>query len=617
MRYWMVVSLAAVLWLASSATAATYYIDYAHGDDAAAGTSEAAAWKHAPGDDQATGEARSAELVPGDIIRLAGGVTYRGSIRVPASGDPGKAITYRGDGWGKGKAIIDGSAPFGGPWTRCVSADQLRGNANFKHIYYTEAPPGYRFTDGTYENSEFIYPAQDPTPSDPFHYDRIDQLRTIPHDDPAVSQTESSITDPRHFTQDDPGYYDGVWVLVWHRPNVTRLYKATGFDPATHTIRHEKIDGTGIYDDRDTFYALLNHPVGLSEPGQYWFDAASGRFYVWPRQGTPADNEYSVVALETGINAGGRQHVAIEGFVVQKFVFGIRAGEGDTSDIVIRNNDVRNLKANDKYAIHAGGTDMKVIGNRVTDCQRAVGILANGKDVVIRGNTVRRTSRQGIWLMGAEHCMIIGNTVEDINGTHANGISVYLFSKNVLIAGNRILDTHSALTYHGNGNKSPKSEGLCIYGNIVDGAANSWGSNMGSVTLVNNTFLGVANVGGDTDRQVLVNNIIHGGGKGTVRHHNLYTDLQWWQKKDSWTLAEGELDWSDKDRNAIFRDPEHGDYRLKVDSPAVLAGADPTEYLPTEVFPDYDFSRGIVGNPHARDGKWTLGAYGIGGAVDE
>ena len=39
--------------------AATYYVDYSKGSDAQAGTSEAAAWKHAPGDKNAADAARS------------------------------------------------------------------------------------------------------------------------------------------------------------------------------------------------------------------------------------------------------------------------------------------------------------------------------------------------------------------------------------------------------------------------------------------------------------------------------------------------------------------------------------------------------------------------------
>jgi hypothetical protein len=594
--------------------AATYYVDYSKGNDALKGTSQADAWKHSPGDKDATDTAKSVVLAPGDVVLLKGGVIYRGSVEVPASGKEGSPVTYKGDGWGAGKAVIDGSAPIGANWTRCASADELRGNKNFEKIYWTAAPKGFGFLTGTYEGSDFIYPCQDPPPADPFHYDRTDQLRVLPTKNAAASQTDTSITDSRNFTQTDPAYYDGAYVLIWHQPNVTRTYKVTGFDPNTHTIRHEKLGGAGIYKDRDTYYAIMNHPAFLSGPGQYYHDEKAGRLYVWPRKaGSPDGNDFSVAAGEMGLKSTGKHHLLIEGFIVQKFVFGIGAEGKDASDVEIRNCEVRSLKSNDKYGIFVSGTNMKVTNNRVTDCQRAVGIIANGKDVVIKGNWVQRTSRQGIWFMGVEHCQIVGNTVVDVSGTHANGISVYLFSKDTLIAGNRVLKTGSAFTYHGNGDKTPKAEGMYVYNNIFDGAVNSWLNEMGDAVIVNNTFLDAGNVGKDLGKQVFVNNIVHMGGAGTVRSHNIYTALNWAQNPEhKWSMAEGEIDWSKKDRSELFVDLAKGDYRLKTGSAAIDAGVDPTQYLPVALFPDYDFSKDIDGNPHAVNGKWSIGACGRG-----
>ena len=596
--------------------ASRYYVDFAGGSDSADGRSPAAAWKHAPGDPAATGNAAAVKLGAGDTVLLKGGVVYRGSIAIPASGEAGALITYQGDGWGAEKAVIDGSAAVTGAWTRCASAAELRGNPNFVKVYWTPAPARYSFLAGTYEGSEFIYPAQEPTPTDPFNYDRTDQLRVLPSKDASVSQTDTSITDPRYFTQADPAFYDGAYALVWHQPNVTRVYKIAGYDPGTHTVYHEKVGGAGVYKNRDTFYAILNHPASLSGPGQYWHDEKKGRLYVWPLHGAdPAKNEYGIAGGGTGIAAVNKHHLVIEGFVVQKFVFGIRAGEGTVSDVEIRNNEVRSLKSNDRYAIHAGGTNLKVIGNRVTDCQRAVGILAGGKDVLVKDNFVQRTSRQGIWFMGAEHCRITGNTVADIAGTHSNGISIYLYSKDCLVAGNKVLRTGSAFTYHGNGSGPPKAEGLTVYGNLFDGATNSWGREMNDVTIVNNTFLGPANVGGDPGKQVFVNNIVNAGGAGTVRSHNVYTALNWGQSpRYNWTLAEGEVDWSKKGRDEVFVDTTVGDYHPKPGSPALDAGKDPTSLLPVALFPDHDFTKDMDGNPMSRGGKWNIGAYGYGPA---
>ncbi len=134
--------LIAALLLGSPVWAATYYVDFDKGDDAQPGTTQATAWKHAPGDANAANSARSAALAPGDMVLFKGGVMYRGSVEIPASGKEGSPITYKGDGWGDGKAVLDTSIVFGAKWTRCASADELRGNANFDKIYYTDGAEG-------------------------------------------------------------------------------------------------------------------------------------------------------------------------------------------------------------------------------------------------------------------------------------------------------------------------------------------------------------------------------------------------------------------------------------------------------------------------------------------
>jgi hypothetical protein len=91
--------------------APTYYVDFASGDDGANGKSKTAAWKHAPGDAAATGQAAAAKLVPGDVVLFKGGVAYQGSIDIPASGTTDKPLVYDGNSrgtWGSGRALIDG-----------------------------------------------------------------------------------------------------------------------------------------------------------------------------------------------------------------------------------------------------------------------------------------------------------------------------------------------------------------------------------------------------------------------------------------------------------------------------------------------------------------------------
>ena len=166
----MLFAVLGVLLLASAAGAAEYYIDFEKGSDDSAGTSARTAWKHCPGDANATGNAKAVKLGPGDIVRFKGGVIYRGSISITASGAAGQPIVYDGNAagdWGQGKAIIDGSVPLEG-LQRCTSAEQAWGNPNFKNIYWTTVPKGAKWN--TLNVCQGLTPlawSQDPNPADP------------------------------------------------------------------------------------------------------------------------------------------------------------------------------------------------------------------------------------------------------------------------------------------------------------------------------------------------------------------------------------------------------------------------------------------------------------------
>jgi hypothetical protein len=592
-----------------AAFGATYYVDYQDGSDENSGTSKNNPWKHAPGDTKARGKAKSVSPSPGDTVCLKGGTIYRGSIQVKTSGTRAKPIVFNGDGWGKQNAIVDGSEPFGKAWKSCKSGKACGGNPQYKNIYYTDAPKGYRsFQTGLFQDDQFLWYAQDPDPKDPFLYDRKGGFHVIPHKDPKISQTRTSITDPRVFINKDPHYYDGAYVAIWHRPNVTPIYKITGYDPASHTLSHKKLKGELYEDKRDTYYTILNHLGSLNKPGEFFFNPDNKRIYVWPHgSNDPGKHAWSAVKRETGIAVSGKKHVVIEGFRVQKSVYGITAADG-SSHIIIRNNEVTRLKANNRYAIWVGGQDMLVENNRVTECQRAVGILGGGKNIFVRGNYVERTSRQGIWFMNVEHGEITNNVVKSIAGTHSNGISLYLRVRDILVAGNRVWDTGSSMTYHGNGDKKPMAENLYFYNNICEHAVNSWGYNMGRVVIINNGFFGHTTVGDRPEEDIIVNNIMHGPVVCITNISNLITSFKTGRKKDDKkNLGTGGIDWTGKKGKELFAGLKSKDISLKAGCPAIDAGIDPTQYLPTDKFPDYNFTRDINGKARPQNGKWDIG----------
>jgi hypothetical protein len=606
--------------LRSSALAArviagmTYYVDFENGDDANDGLSETAAWKHAPGDPEASGNPQSVALQPGDTVLFKGGMVYRGTIELDVDGAEGAPITYRGDGWGTERAILEGSTPITTTWARCESQAACGGNPNWQNIYHTDAPDGPDFTAGFFEDEDFIWQAQDPNPDDPFYYDRIEYFRVIPFADPSVYQTRTSITDPGYFTQTDAGFWDGAYVIVWRIPNVTTIAEITGFDPATDTIYHQDLGGD-IYTDRDTYYAVLNHLHVLDQPGEYVLDEEADRLYVWPPNADqPTQHTYSYLEGGTAFYAYRSHHLVVEGFTVQKYTMGIRAIT-ESGDVIIRNNTVRLLRANNWYAVQVAGDDMLVEGNVVSDCQRAVGILAAGNNVTVKDNLVTRTSRQGIWFMGVDHGEIVGNTVFDIRGTHSNGISVYLYNKDILMANNQVQDTNSSMTYHGDNDPNLVVD-LVVFNNFFENPVHSWGKDMRGVTILNNTFLGGIFMPEEDREVVFINNVVNGGGGGDVRSHNVYIGLAWSQQpRYGWAPGPGEIvNWNPVTEQyepvapeTVLGDPEH-DYHLRPRSPAIDAGTDVTAHLPLDVFPDFDFGRDIEGHPRPCGAGWDMGA---------
>jgi hypothetical protein len=97
----------------------TYYIDWAGGNDANDGLSQATPWKHAPGDSAAAGQPSTALVQAGDTVVFRGGVVYRGQIDVsPAQYRDGTAAGHvrllsghlLASPWGSGRAVIDGES---------------------------------------------------------------------------------------------------------------------------------------------------------------------------------------------------------------------------------------------------------------------------------------------------------------------------------------------------------------------------------------------------------------------------------------------------------------------------------------------------------------------------
>ena len=145
-------------------------------------------------------------------------------------------------------------------------------------------------------------------------------------------------------------------------------------------------------------------------------------------------------------------------------------------------------------------------------------MLLNSNDSLINGNQINRVGGTGILVMGVAMTQISNNQLDEIRGTHANGITSYLANRDTLVANNTVTNSNIALTYHG-GSSGPQTN-LTIYNNIFEiefsggFATNSWGQNMVGVSIINNIFISSGNKFGlsphPSDQNVTIkNNIIH------------------------------------------------------------------------------------------------------------
>jgi len=531
--------------LCLSVQSSTYYVDFAGGDDSHTGTSTTTAWKHAPGDPNATGTAQKV-LVAGDIVLFKSGVNYRGSVTINVSGGDGNPIIYKGDGWGSAKAIIDGSDQVAG-WTKCASGAECGNNPNWQHIYHATAPTTVTaFSANLHEGDTILWLAQGPDQPDPLFIDLLSNY----YDVPAAQITRTTIIDAGHLTQTDAHAWDNAYVGAWVNPNDVVFSKITGFVPAEHKIIFKDLGGDP-YPDRVNKYSCINSPNVLDKAGEYYLDEKTHTIYLWPLDESTFSTRMTVQVRTNGFYFPEHSNITIEGFIVRMTFHPITNNNGNTTanhGITIRNNNVGHNSNGEPQGY--GGINLDhcsnclVESNNVRENTFHRGIFLTGSDhCIVKNNTVVKPGCTGISNYSCSNNQIINNTISDGYSVHGNGMSFYLSCSHELIAGNRVTNSNIALTMQSSGN-------ITLYNNIFDGSLRttyivaSWGGMSGTVTLANNAFIGSTNnasiyFADAGARLVYLNNILDGFGQ-TAGNHNLYTGINWVQGS-SWQPGSGDI----------------------------------------------------------------------------
>jgi hypothetical protein len=607
--------LAVSLALASVLSAATYYVDFDGGNDAADGLSAAKALKHVPGDPGAAGAAAAIKLAAGDTVIFKGGVCYRGNVVAKWPGAKDKPIVYDGNTagtFGQGRAILDGGELVTG-WRRCANAAECGGNPNFAKIWTATIPADVKgqtaLSVGLTQGDRLAYPAQYPNPVDPFYSDKLEQFLEL-----KTGMTRDGITDPR-LAELGGELLAGGFACVYVTENDLQFPTIASYDAAQGAIKFVKPTGK----DPAGKFAIANSLSAkvFDRAGEYVFvdkPEADGRrrVFLWPWDDRdPGEGDgTSCVVRPLAVDLGsGNSYVTVQGFLIRHYqeVLSVRRADG----VVIRDNEITRIRGTGfSNAINGSQVnDLLFADNYVHDMPMLRTIVCHtGERVVYRGNKVVRGGRSPLVFYNIKFGRVLGNTILDCRGMHSNGISIYVRCRDILVYGNRVDDSNAALTLQ-------NAERMYVIGNVFSGRdvlIGLWGGDpLRDSMFLNNTLVSPARNVYCNNREVtgcVFKNNIFGGfdgfhlGEGNTFANNLYTRR---------LLKPGEGEIVAEDMAKVFADPAKGDYRLLPSGPAVDAGTSVDSLLPKETFPGQDFGVDFAGRPRVFGGKIDVGAHEV------
>ncbi len=501
----------------ATASPATYHVDYTGGSDSAAGTSPATAWKHAPGDPNATGVPGRLRLQPGDTVLLRGGVPYRGAITLRSSGTADAPITYSGTGFGAGLGMIDGSEPIRSV-RPCSSAADCGGAGNWQQLHrITFTQPNTRRLV-LFGKTNPYWLSQVPHASDPFLAEDTSDYVVTPLSSLAELQA-GRLQSPELARAAASG--GKLELAFWVVPNFVRRVPVLAVEG--DTLRFDP-EGIRFYEDRDGRAALSGSFAGMHMQGMF-LQLSDGVIIARLRPEDSIDT-LAIGAGRFAIEAAGQSHIRITGIHFRNLSgsAGVQ-GEGrafsstgpGATDIELKGNLFGPAfieESNSGLIRVVQGRNIRFISNRIENISVGTAMSLGGHnvgDLLIEGNVIRRIGRSGIYMLGLEGATVRGNILAEVRGIHGNAITAYLGNRNILIEGNCVVSSDRPITYHGD--RTPELvNGITIRNNILvaapggQAAINSWGRDTNTVTISGNILAGARHgiLLNGSDRNVIV-----------------------------------------------------------------------------------------------------------------
>lgn len=235
----------------------------------------------------------------------------------------------------------------------------------------------------------------------------------------------------------------GYWKWLWADQT---LYAVANTKAGTISLKGD----VSAYGSIDLDYGrhprpwfLLNALAALDAPGEWFFDAATAKLYLYPPDGAPAGASYVLSALaKPFIAASGVHDIRIEGLEIRN---GMQNGivACGIANSVIAGNTITCLGGDGLVATDA--TDTAIYGNRLSVFGHGAMIVAGGdrrtlapSGIVIENNDISRTSRSqrtytpGLHLSGCG-TQVLHNWIHDIPSS-----AIRLEGNDCLVAWNRV-----------------------------------------------------------------------------------------------------------------------------------------------------------------------------------
>lgn len=410
------------------ATNTTYYVSMTDGLDSNTGLSPAAPFK-------TIAKVNTLILQPGDHVRFKCGDVWRGEmLRVEESGTADNPIEFgaypEADCASTTRPTISGAQPIAG-WTLYAGSIYVADLAAPVNAAYFPVAT----TDGI--NQLFRGNGRLGIGRWP-NRDAVDGGYATIEAQPAANQ----FTDQQLPAINWTGATAHIKGMCWYILNRT----VTGDSANTLTV-NANLDCWGGSCTGWGFW-LDNHLATLDQDGEWYYDAANRKVYLYSTQGSPANIEGSVVLKGESSNLGGiilgkhlQQHVShivIDGFnIVRWFDHGVTTPvnleKDENDDLVIRNNTIAfvdsvginlatwvwNASANGNgYNGWRGGRNLQIVNNTIVWANH-MGINSYARQSLIEGNRIEDIAWAGAVGQSGLGCSITaggGQCTEDGDG---------------------------------------------------------------------------------------------------------------------------------------------------------------------------------------------------------